>query len=90
MKMSKKDLISCIEKFITDKKMIVSETPTTIKKKELETFLEEFAAEQGIDYEKKAEPTNTIYFFTIEGQEAHVEFYYRYGQYYTRHSISLK
>ncbi|MBT2680952.1 hypothetical protein J7E38_18330 [Bacillus sp. ISL-35] len=68
----------------------LSDTPNTIKKKELESYLEEFAAEQGIDFEKKEEPTRTIYSFTVQGQVALVEFFYRYSHFYTRHSITLK
>ena len=43
--------------------------PNTIKRKELESYLEEYAVEQGIAYEKKTEPTKTIYTFTIEGEK---------------------
>lgn len=90
MTISNRDLISCIENFISAKKTTLSDTPNTIKKKELESYLEEFAAGQGIDYKKKEEPTRTSYSFTVQGQEALVEFFYRYSHFYTRHSITLK
>ncbi|WP_079509174.1 hypothetical protein [Mesobacillus jeotgali] len=90
MNISKRELLTCIETFISEKKMTLSGTPNTIKKKELESYLEEYAAEQDIAYEKKVEPTRSIYTFTVEGKEANVEFFYRYSHYYTRHSITLK
>ena len=90
MNISKKELSSCIDTFLSEKQQIVSETPNTIKRKELESYLEEYAVEQGIAYEKKTEPTKTIYTFTIEGEKVLVEFFYRYSNFYTRHSILLK
>jgi hypothetical protein len=90
MSINKKDLVSCIETFVLEKQQSPSETPTSIKKKEIESYLEVYAAEQEITYEKKSEPTRTIYTFTIEGKETLVEFFYRYSHYYTRHSISHK
>lgn len=90
MSISKKDLVTCIDTFILDKQQSLSETPNIIKKKELESYLEEYAADQEIAYEKKSEPTKTIYTFAVDGKEACVEFYYRYSHYYTRYSITLK
>jgi hypothetical protein len=90
MNISKHDLASCIDSFVLEKQQSISESPNTIKKKELESHLEKFAIEQGIPYEKQSKPTKTIYTFSIEGQEAQVEFFYRYSHYYTRHSITLK
>lgn len=90
MNISKHDLVSCIDSFVLEKQRSISETPNTIKKKELESYLEEYAMDQGIPYEKLSKPTKTIYTFTVGGQEAQVEFFYRYSHYYTRHSITLK
>jgi hypothetical protein len=90
MSISKHDLVSCIESFVLEKQQSISESPNTIKKKELESHLEGYALEQGIPYEKQSKPTKTIYTFTVEGQVAQVEFNYRYSHYYTRHSITLK
>lgn len=87
---SKNDLVSCIDTFVSEKQQSHSETPNTIKKKEIESFLEEYAIEQGIAYEKKSEPTKTIYNFTFEGKETHLEFFYRYRHYYTRYSITFR
>lgn len=89
MNISKQDLVSCIDTFVLEKQQSVSETPNTIKKKELETYLEEYALEQGISYVKQSKPTKTVYTFTVGSQEAQVEFFYRYSHYYTRHSITL-
>ena len=90
MSISKQDLISCIDSFVLEKQQSISKSPNTIKKKELESDLEEYVMEKGIPYEKQSKPTKTIYTFTVGGQEAQVEFYYRYSHYYTRHSINLK
>lgn len=92
MTTNKTELINCIEQFLKEKQLVNSDLqqPNTIKKKELEEFLEEYAANMGITYTKHCEPVTTIYTFTIESQEAEIEFYYRYGNYYTRHSITLK
>lgn len=92
MSISKNDLVLCIDQFISQNQRIISEDkkPHAIKKKELELYLEEYAAEQGISYEKDSQPTKTLYTFLIEGMRAEVEFLYRYSQYYTRHSISFK
>lgn len=61
-----------------------------IKKKELEAYIEEFAENEGIEYQKVSEPVKTIYIFSINGQDPEIEFYYRYGNYYTRHNIIVK
>jgi hypothetical protein len=92
MSMCKNDLLECIDNFIKDKQLINSELqqPNTIKKKELETYLEEFAKNEGIDYQKNCESVKTKYIFSIKGQDAEIEFYYRYGNYYTRHNIIVK
>lgn len=90
MSISNHDLASSIDTFILEKQQSLSETSNTIKKKELESYLEDFAAEQGLSYEKQEEPTKTIYTFSIDGKKAFVEFFYRYSHYYTRHSINLK
>ena len=92
MNINKTDLIHCIEQFLKDKQLINSELqkPNTIKKKELEAFLEESAQNKGVEFIKNCEPVKTTYTFSIESDEAEIEFYYRYGNYYTRHSITLK
>jgi hypothetical protein len=92
MNINKTDLINCIEQFLKDKQLINSELqqPNTIKKKELEAFLEDSARNEGVEFIKNCEPVKTIYTFSIESHEAEIEFYYRYGNYYTRHSITLK
>lgn len=86
------DLTSCIDQFIKEKQQISLEfqQPNTIKKKELELCLEDYADNHEIEYQKKSEPTKTIYTFSIEGQDAQVEFFYRYSNFYTRHSITIK
>ncbi|RSD25420.1 hypothetical protein [Mesobacillus subterraneus] len=85
------NLVSCIDEFITEKQRanFVDQKPNTIKKKELESYLEEVAAENGIVFQKNSHPTKTIYTFSIDGQEAKVEFFYRYSHYYTRHTITI-
>lgn len=90
MSISKRDLVTCIDSFILEKQQSLSETPNTIKKKEIESYLEAYAADEGVAFEKESEPTKTVYTFTLEGKETSVEFFYRYGHYYTRHSINLK
>jgi hypothetical protein len=92
MNINKTDLINCIEQFLKEKQLLNSELqkPNTIKKKELEAFLEEYAANTGIEYTKDCEPVKTIYTFSIESHQAEIEFYYRYSNYYTRHTITLK
>jgi hypothetical protein len=86
------DLTSCIDQFIKEKQQISSglQQPNTIKKKELELCLEDYADNNEIEYQKKSEPTKTIYTFSLEGQDVQVEFFYRYSNYYTRHSITIK
>ena len=90
MSISKHDLVSYIDTFVLEKKQSLSETSNSIKKKEIESYIEEFAMTKGIAYKKKSERTKTIYTFTVEGKEANVEFFYRYSHYYTRHSITFK
>lgn len=90
MSIKKHDLVSCIDTFVLEKQQTLSETPNTIKKREIESHLEEYALEQGIPYEKQSEPTKTIYTFSVQGKEAFVELFYRYSHYYTRYSITLK
>lgn len=87
---SKHEIGSYIDTFVQEKQQLPSETPNTIKKNEIEFYLEEYAIEQGIDFDKKSESTKTIYTLILEGRETIVEFFYRYGHYYTRHSITLK
>lgn len=91
MNLSKNDLIECIDNFLKDKQLVNSELqkPNTIKKKELESYLEEFAENECIDYQKICEPVKTKYIFSIQGQDTEIEFYYRYGNYYTRHNITV-
>lgn len=86
------ELISCIDNFIKEKQQINSELqkPNTIKKKELEQYLEDFAGSIALEFEKNSEPTKTTYSFSLQGQEVEVQFFYRYSNYYTRHSISIK
>lgn len=92
MKICKNNLIECIDNFIKDKQKINSESqqPNTIKKKELETYLEEFAENEGIEYLKNCERVKTKYIISIQGQDTEIEFYYRYGNFYTRHNIIVK
>ena len=90
MSISKHEIGSYIDTFVQEKQQLLSETPNTIKKNEIESYLEEYAIEQGIDFDKKSESTKTIYTLILEGKETIVEFFYRYGHYYTRHSITLK
>lgn len=90
MSINKHDLVSCINTFVMKKRSSLSESPNTIKKKEIESHLEEYATEQGIPYKKQSKPTKTIYNFSFEDKEVFVEFFYRYSHYYTRHSITLK
>lgn len=91
MDMCKNNLIKCIDNFIKEKQLINSEIQqsNTIRKKELEAFLEEFAENEGIEYQKNCAPVKTKYIFSIKGQDAEIEFYYRYGNYYTRHNITI-
>lgn len=91
MTINKTDLINCIEQFLKEKQLVNSDLqqPNTIKKKELEDFLEAYAANENMEYTKNCGPVTTVYTFTIESQEAEIEFYYRYGNYYTRHTITL-
>jgi hypothetical protein len=86
------DLTSFIDQFIKEKQQISSEVqrPNTIKRKELELYLEEYAENHAIEFQKISEPTKTIYTFSIVDQDTLVEFYYRYSNYYTRHSITVK
>lgn len=86
------ELISCIDNFIKEKQLINSELqkPNTIKKKELEQYLEDFAGSISLEFEKNSEPTKTTYTFSLQGQEVEVQFFYRYSNYYTRHSITIK
>ncbi|WP_215032700.1 hypothetical protein [Bacillus sp. ISL-37] len=90
MSISKLDIASYIDTFVQGKQLSLSETPNTIKKKEIELYIEEYAGEHGIDFDKKSESTKTIYTLSVEGRETIVEFFYRYSHYYTRHSITLK
>lgn len=64
--------------------------PNTIKRKELEAFLESAAENFSIDYQKMDEPTRTIYTFPCEGKEAKFEILYRYQNFYTRHDLSME
>lgn len=86
------ELISCIDNFIKEKQLINSEMqkPNTIKKKELEQYLEDCAGSIAIEFKKNSEPTKTTYSFSLQGQEVEVQFFYRYSNYYTRHSITIK
>ena len=92
MDIKKNELLLSIDNFIKEKKLGVLEEnqPNTLKKKELETFLETFAGNQAIPFQKTSEPTKTIYTFSLEEQEADIELFYRYSNYYTRHTITLK
>lgn len=92
MNICKNDLVECIDNFIKEKQLINSELkqPNTIRKKELETFLEQFAENEGIEYQKDCEPVKTRYIFSVKGKDAEIEFYFRYGNYYTRHNITVK
>lgn len=90
MSISKHDIVSYLDTFVQEKQLSLSETPNTIKKKEIESYIEEYAVEHGIYFDKKSESTKTIYTLTVEGRETIVEFFYRYSHYYTRHSITLK
>ncbi|ESU33806.1 hypothetical protein G3A_04340 [Bacillus sp. 17376] len=90
MSISKQDIVSYIDTFVLENRQSISETPNTIKKKEIESYFEVYAAEKGIAFEKNSESTKTIYTLTVEGRETIVEFFYRYSHYYTRHSVILK
>jgi hypothetical protein len=90
MSISKQEIGSYIDAFVHEKHQILSETPTTIKRKDIELYLEEYAEEHGIKFDKQSESTKTIYTLTVEGRDTIVEFFYRYSHYYTRYSITLK
>jgi len=92
MNFSENNLTHCIDNFIKDKQLVNSEIqkPNTIMKKELETYFEACAENKGIKFQKNCEPVKTKYIFSIQGQDAEIEFYYRYGNYYTRHNITVK
>lgn len=86
------ELLSSIENFINEKKLGILEEnqPNTLKKKELETFLEAVADELSIPFQKTSEPTRTTYTFSFNTEEAFIELFYRYSNYYTRHIITVK
>jgi hypothetical protein len=81
-------LLNCIDTFI-EQEQLQSEQPATIKKKELETYIESEAESLSFPYQKKSDSIKTYYTFSLEKQELQVEILYRYQSFYTRHSTCL-
>lgn len=92
MEKIKSELLSSIEHFINEKKLGILEEnqPNALKKKELESFLETLADDLTLSFQKTSEPTKTVYTFSFENQQAFIELFYRYSNYYTRHIITVK
>jgi hypothetical protein len=84
-------LLSCIDTFKKSKEARnESLQPTTVRKKELEAYLEGTANQLRIKFQKNSTPMGSNYIFTLEKHEAHMEIYYRYRHFYTRHDVVIK
>lgn len=79
-----------IDQYIIEKKKVALEgqSPASIKKKDLEMELEQLAERFSIVHQKDSNPTKTEYVFLIENQAVHLELFYRYSNYYTRHVMT--
>ncbi len=86
-----KQLLSCIDTFKQNRAANKDpRQPSIIRKKELESHLEGIAKQHRIQFQRRSTPMNTNYIFSLEKHEAHVEIYYRYRHFYTRHEIVVK
>ncbi|WP_456272724.1 hypothetical protein [Bacillus sp. AK031] len=81
-------IFNCIDTFI-EQEQLESEQPATIKKKELETYIESEAERLSFPYQKESDSIKSYYTFSLEKHEVQIEIFYRYKSYYTRHSICL-
>lgn len=79
------ELLTCIDTFIEQQSNI--EQPPTIKRSELEAYIEAEAERLSFPIEKNSDSIKSYYTFYLEDQEVLAEILYRYSSYYTRHSI---
>ncbi|WP_059170530.1 hypothetical protein [Bacillus sp. FJAT-27445] len=85
------EIIEQIERIIKEKqaaKQAAALTPA-IKKQELESYLEELAKHHSLHFAKKSSPFKTTYLFPYESHKVEVEIYYRYSNFYTRHTATI-
>ncbi|MGF2614215.1 hypothetical protein FZC84_16740 [Rossellomorea vietnamensis] len=81
------EILTCIDKYI-EKAHQQSNQPVTIRKNDIENYVESEAERLSIPYEKNSTSVQTYYIFFLDQQKVQVEIFYRYQSYYTRHSIT--
>jgi hypothetical protein len=86
LSLKEQELLTCIDTYI-EQIHKQSEQPATIKRNDLEEHIESKAEMLSFQFKKEAASIQTYYTFFLEQQDVQVELFYRYQNYYTRHSI---
>ncbi|WP_316568956.1 hypothetical protein [Neobacillus sp. YIM B06451] len=84
-------IIEKIDKVIKEKqesKLAPGKSPT-IKKNELERYLEGLAKASSIQFTKQSTPLKTTYLAEYNNQQVQLELFYRYSNFYTRHQAII-
>jgi len=83
-------LLQALENFLEQKRVNNKYKPNIILKEDLESFLAREIQASNITFEKKCNRINSKYRFYFKNTVVLLEFYYRYGNYYTRHSVEVQ
>ncbi|WP_156324555.1 hypothetical protein [Bacillus sp. FJAT-27245] len=75
-------------KKIQAQKMATGKSPT-IRKNELEQYLEGLAKRSAILFSKKSTALKTTYLVDYKNQQVQLELFYRYSNFYTRHNAII-
>ncbi len=62
----------------------------SIKRIEIELYIENLARSMSIEYKKEMHSTNTVYYFCIDESQIQMKILFRYGTYYTRHHVIVR
>ncbi|RDU35719.1 hypothetical protein DRW41_16380 [Neobacillus piezotolerans] len=85
------EIIEKIDRVIKEKqesKLAPGKSPT-IKKNELEAYLEGLAKASSIQFTKKSSALKTMYLAEYNNRQVQLELFYRYSNFYTRHQAII-
>ena len=78
-----------LDKIDTFKKQKLLDS-NSIKRIEIELYIENLAHSMSVKYKKEMHSTNTVYYFWIDESQIQMKILFRYGTYYTRHHVIVR